>query len=43
MNSFPCHGPRVPHISPDFGEMWERVDAGAKGPVAPKNFEVESS
>src|SRR5580658_2983948 len=23
---FPYHEPRVPHISPDFGEMWELTE-----------------
>jgi hypothetical protein len=35
--------PRVPHISPSFGEMWEVAAAGAKAAVAPENFRIESS
>jgi hypothetical protein len=37
---FPDHEPRVPHISPDFGEMWELTEAGARVPVAPGKFSV---
>ena len=37
------HEPRVPHISPGFGEMWELTNAGAREPVAPENFPSESS
>jgi hypothetical protein len=35
--------PRVPHISPDFGEMWESTDAGARVPVVPEDFRSERS
>jgi hypothetical protein len=37
------HEPRVPHISPSFGEMWELTDAGASVLAPPENFQFESS
>jgi hypothetical protein len=33
--------PRVPHISPSFGEMWELANAGARVPIAPRIFGAE--
>jgi hypothetical protein len=40
---FHFNRPRVPHISPSFGEMWELTGAGARMPVVPENFRFESS
>jgi hypothetical protein len=34
--------PRVPHISPSFGEVWEFPNAGARVPVVPESFRAES-
>jgi putative heme-binding domain-containing protein len=33
----------VPHIWPDFGQMWEGTDVGAKAPIAPEDFQGEIS
>jgi hypothetical protein len=31
--------PRVPHISPDFGEMWELTNSGVRVPVVPGTYD----
>ncbi len=31
----------MPHIWPGFGQMWESTNAGARGPVAPEDFQGE--
>jgi hypothetical protein len=41
LGQFPYHEPRVPHISPAFGEMWELTNAGARVPVAREKFRFE--
>jgi putative heme-binding domain-containing protein len=33
----------VPHIWPDFGQMWEGTNVGARVPIAPKDFQGEIS
>jgi hypothetical protein len=43
LGMFSHHEPRVPHIWPGFGQMWELADAGARVPVAPEKFPFESS
>jgi hypothetical protein len=34
--------PRVPHIRPDFGQMWEKATVGARLPIVPENFRFKA-
>jgi hypothetical protein len=33
---------RVPHIWPDFGQMWEKATVGARVPILPENFRFKA-
>src|ERR1700722_3898304 len=41
VGNVPLPRPRVPHIWPGFGQMWEGTNARATAPIFPEDFQGE--